>query len=171
MPNAPRGRASPKPRALRNFEGKADAAALRVALVVSRFNPIVTERLRAGAEECLARHGADRGASAVFHVPGAWEVPLAARRAAASGRFDAIVALGALVRGETTHYDVLASEVARGLGAVMADTGVPVGFGVLTTETVEQALERAGGSAGNKGYDAARSALAMADLLRRVRQG
>jgi 6,7-dimethyl-8-ribityllumazine synthase len=139
-----------------------------VALVVARFNELVTQRLRAGAEACLAEHRVRRADCAVFEVPGAWEIPLVARRAAASGRFDAVVALGALVRGETTHFDVLASEVARGLGSVMADTGVPVGFGVLTTETVEQALDRAA-PGGNKGYDAARSALELADLLRRAR--
>lgn len=151
------------------LEGQLRAEGLRFAILVSRFNDGVTDRLLGGAWDCLARHGALEADCVVVRVPGSWELPLAARRLAVGGRFDAIVALGALVRGETSHFDVLAAAVAKGLAEVSHDTGIPVGFGVLTTESQEQALERAGGKAGNKGWDAALSAVEMADLLRRVR--
>ena len=136
------------------------------ALVVSRFNDFVTARLLAGAQDCLVRHGVEPERIAVVRVPGSWEIPLAASVLARSGRYDGIVALGVLIRGETPHFDVLAGEVARGLSRVTMETGVPVGFGVLTTESVEQAIERAGAKSGNKGWDAALSALEMASLLR-----
>ncbi len=141
---------------------------MRFALVASGFNDFICGRLLAATEDCLERHGAGAESRTVVRVPGSWEIPLAARRLADTGRYDAIVALGALIRGETPHFDVLAAEVARGLARVALETGVPVGFGVLTTETVEQAIERAGAKAGNKGWDAALSALEMASLFRRM---
>lgn len=139
---------------------------MRFGLVVARFNDFVCARLLAGAEDCLVRHGVEQ--LSVVRVPGSWEIPLAALRLARSGSYDGLVALGALIRGETPHFDVLAAQVARGLQQVSLETGVPVGFGVLTTESVEQAVERAGAKAGNKGYDAALSALEMVSLLRRL---
>jgi 6,7-dimethyl-8-ribityllumazine synthase len=148
------------------IEGSLDGRAFSFALVVSRFNDFVTSRLLLGAQDCLARHGVERERIAVVRVPGSWEIPLAASVLARSGRYDGIVALGVLIRGETPHFDVLAGEVARGLSRVTMETGVPVGFGVLTTESVDQAIERAGAKSGNKGWDAALSALEMASLLR-----
>ena len=150
------------------FEGSLDASRVRVALVVSRFNDLVTERLLAGAVACLERLGQPAELRTVVRVPGAWELPLAASHAARSGKVDAVVALGSLIRGATPHFDFIAAEAARGLGAVARETGVPVGFGLLTTETLEQALDRAGGKAGNKGAEAAASAVEMVQLLRRM---
>ena len=150
----------------RIFQGGLDARGLRVALVVSRFNDLVTERLLAGAVDCLARHGGGEDERTSVRVPGSWELPLAAKRAAASGKFDAVVALGALIRGETPHFDVLAAAVSKGLAQVALTEGVPVIFGVLTTDTVEQALDRAGSKAGNKGWDSALSAIEMVHLFR-----
>jgi 6,7-dimethyl-8-ribityllumazine synthase len=150
----------------RIFQGGLDARGLRVALVVSRFNDLVTERLLAGAVDCLTRHGGGEDERTIVRVPGSWELPLAAKRAAASGKFDAVVALGALIRGETPHFDVLAAAVSKGLAQVALSEGVPVIFGVLTTDTVEQALDRAGSKAGNKGWDAALSAIEMVHLFR-----
>jgi 6,7-dimethyl-8-ribityllumazine synthase len=153
------------------LEGSLDASQVRVALVVSRFNELVTERLLAGALTCLDRLGQPDEGRSVLRVPGAWELPLAASQAARSGRVDAVVALGALVRGATAHFEYIAAQASAGLAAVTRETGVPVGFGLLTTETVEQALERAGGKAGNKGAEAAASAVEMVQLLRRMAQG
>ena len=150
----------------RKLEGSLDARGLRIALVVSRFNDLVTERLLAGAVDCLARHGGGEDERTIVRVPGSWELPLAAKRAAASGKFDAVIALGALIRGETAHFDVLAAAVSRGLAQVALGEGVPVIFGVLTTDTVEQALDRAGSKSGNKGWEAALSAIEMVNLFR-----
>ena len=150
----------------RILEGNLDARGLRVALVVSRFNDFITERLLAGALDCLARHGGSEDDRTIVRVPGSWELPQAAKRAAASGRFDAVVALGALIRGETPHFDVLTAEVAKGLAQVALGEGIPVVFGVLTTDTVEQAMDRAGSKSGNKGWDAALSAIEMVNLFR-----
>jgi 6,7-dimethyl-8-ribityllumazine synthase len=141
------------------------APAGRVAVVVSRFNELVTQRLLAGARSCLAERGIPESAVDVVWVPGAFELPLAAASAAASGRYRAVVALGCVIRGETAHFDYVAGEAARGLQTVALTYRIPVGFGVLTTETFEQAVERAGGEAGNKGYDAADAALRMVDAL------
>ncbi len=151
------------------FEGTPRAPASgRVALVASRFNETVTTELVAGARECLAAHGVPDARIDVVWVPGAFELPLAAAAAAASGRYAAIVALGCVIRGETPHFEYVASEAARGLGAVARERRVAIGFGVLTTDTVEQAMARAGGPSGNKGYEAAEAALRMADVLGRV---
>ncbi len=143
-----------------------DGKRIRVALVVSRFNDFVTEKLLDGAERCLDRHGCTAERRKVVRVPGAWEIPQAAKKLALGGGFDAIIGLGALIRGETPHFDVLAAEVARGLGQVGLDSGVPTIFGVLTTNTVEQALARAGTKSGNKGWEAALAALEMAGVFR-----
>jgi len=152
----------------RTLEGTLDAAGIRIALVVSRFNGFVTTRLLEGAEDCLERHGCSADQRTVVRVPGSWEIPLAARPLAQSGNYDAIVALGALIRGETPHFDLLAAQVTRGLAQVGVDSGLPVIFGVLTTDTVEQAVDRAGAKAGNKGWEAALSAIEMVNLYRRM---
>ncbi len=152
----------------RTIEGSLDAKGMRVALVASRTNELVASRLIAGAMDCLERHGVSSDAIDVVRVPGSWEIPLAARKLASAGRYDAIVALGCLIRGETPHFDFIAKEVARGLAATSLDTGVPVALGVLTTESLEQALERAGAKGGNRGFDAALAAIEMVALLRRL---
>ncbi len=137
----------------------------RFALVASRFNELITDRLVEGAADCLRRHGVADGDIHLVRVPGAWELPLAVRRLADSGDFHGIVALGCVIRGATPHFEFVAGEAASGLGQVARSVQVPVGFGLLTTDTVEQALERAGTKAGNKGWEAALSALEMVDLL------
>jgi len=150
----------------KTFEGNLSGQGLSLAIVVSRFNRLVTERLLAGAHDALARHGVDQEKVDVAWVPGSLELPLAARRLAERGRYDAIVCLGAVIRGETPHFDYVASQAAAGISRVGLDSGVPTIFGVITANTLEQALERAGGKAGNKGYDAAVSAIEMANLMR-----
>ncbi len=140
----------------------------RFGLVVSRFNGFVVEALQSGAIDCLLRHGAGESDIEVIKVPGAHEIPLVARRMAESGRFDAIIALGAVIRGATPHFDYVAGECARGVAAVGRESGVPVAFGVLTVDTIEQAVERAGTKAGNKGADAALTAIEMVNLLRKL---
>lgn len=150
------------------IEGHLDAKGHRVALVVSRTNELVGSRLLEGAVDCLVRHGAAREEITIVKVPGSWELPLVAAPLAKSGRFDAVVALGALIRGETPHFDVLAAEVAKGLAQVATSTGVPVLFGVLTTDSLEQAMERAGSKMGNKGFEAALAAVETVNLLKRL---
>ena len=150
------------------MEGKLDAKGMRFALLVSRTNDFVGARLLAGAEDCLERHGAAVEARTVVKVPGSWELPLAASRLAASGKFDAIVALGALIRGDTPHFDVLAAEVAKGLAQSALQSGVPVAFGIVTADSLEQAIERAGAKSGNKGWDAALAAVEMVSLYRQM---
>ena len=151
------------------FQGELRGAGLRVALVVSRFNEPVTTRLLAGARSALERHGVREEDIDVAWVPGAFELPLVARRLAESRRYDAVACLGAIIRGETPHFDYIAAETARGIGQVAQDTGVPTIFGVLTPNTLEQAMERAGGKVGDKGYDAAVTAIEMATLMQRLR--
>jgi 6,7-dimethyl-8-ribityllumazine synthase len=147
---------------------------LRFAIVVSRFNAFVTDPLLAGAKQAFADAGADLGGIPVISVPGAWEIPVVAMTMAESGKYDALVCIGAVIRGDTPHFDYVAGEAARGIAAATDQTGVPIAFGVLTTNTVEQAVDRAGGpdgkKPGNKGYEAAQTALEMAHLLRRLRQ-
>jgi 6,7-dimethyl-8-ribityllumazine synthase len=150
-------------------EGALDAREHRVALVVSRFNELFTEKLLAGALDCLKRHGADDRNLHVVRVPGSFEVPLAAKVLAESGRHDAVVCVAAVIRGATPHFDLVAGEIARGIGQVALATGVPVTFGVLTTDTLEQAVERSGTKAGNKGWDAALAAIEMVNVLRDLR--
>ncbi|MBV9879094.1 MAG: 6,7-dimethyl-8-ribityllumazine synthase [Gemmatirosa sp.] len=147
------------------FSGNPSGAGRRFAVVVSRFNESVTRPLAEGAVEAFTRHGADFGDVDVIWVPGAWELPSAVRRALASDRYAAIVACGAVVRGETPHFDIVAGEAARGLADASAEYDVPVALGLLTTDTMEQAEARAGGAHGNKGWDAAMAAMEMADLF------
>ena len=150
------------------INGDLDAGERRFALVVSRFNELVTDRLLQGALSAFARHGVPAERLDVATVPGAVEIPLVASRLAASGKYGAVVTLGAVVRGDTGHYDHVAAMVANGVANAALSTGVPVIFGVLTTDTMEQALDRAGGKAGNKGAEAAVTAIEMADLLSRI---
>lgn len=153
---------------MRELRGSLDGATLRAGIVVSRFNEGVTEQLLGGALEALQESGVDDEQIVVVRVPGAWELALAARRLVEAERVDLVVALGCVIRGETAHFDFIAGESARRLGEVALSTGVPVAFGVLTTENEEQAWARAGGRGSNKGRDAALSALEMANLLRKM---
>jgi len=151
---------------MRIVEGKLQGAGLKFALVVSRFNAFITERLLEGALDCLKRHGVNDPDLTVVRVPGAWEIPLTAKRLVQSGKFDAVICLGAVIRGSTPHFDYVAAEVSKGVAQVGLESGVPVLFGVLTTDTLEQAVERAGSKAGNKGYAAAEAALEMVNLFK-----
>jgi 6,7-dimethyl-8-ribityllumazine synthase len=144
-------------------------ASARVALVATRFNHFIVDRLLDGARDALVRHGAAEDRITIVRVPGAWELPLAASRIAHGKKVDAIVALAAVIRGATPHFDVIVSEVSKGLAHVQLEHALPVGFGVLTTDTIEQAIERAGTKAGNKGFDAAVSAIEMMSLLRAMK--
>ncbi len=148
----------------RVIEGGLVARGLRVAVIAGRFNDLVVSRLVEGALDCLRRHGVAEKDIALVRVPGSFEIPQVARRIAASGKYDAIVSLGCLIRGETPHFDLIAQSVTSGISRAAEDTGVPVSFGVLTTNTLEQALERAGGKAGNKGWDAALAAIELGTL-------
>ena len=150
------------------IEGDLQVADARVGIVVGRFNSYIVESLLTGAVETLARCGIDREHLTVVRVPGAFELPLAADKLASSGKYDGVVALGAVIRGATPHFDYVAGECSKGLAHVALQRGVPVGFGVLTTDTVEQAIERAGSKAGNKGADAALSTVEMISLLRKL---
>jgi 6,7-dimethyl-8-ribityllumazine synthase len=152
------------------FEGQLSASGLRFAIVVSRFNSFITERLLNGAMDALTRTGANPDLIDVIKVPGSWEVPLAAGEVARQHRYDAVICLSAVIRGETPHFDYVAAEAAKGVAHAAAETGVPVAFGVLTTNTLEQAIDRAGAKGGNKGFDAAMTAIEMANLLRSLRQ-
>jgi 6,7-dimethyl-8-ribityllumazine synthase len=147
------------------FEGDLNGSGLRVAIVASRFNEAIVARLVEGATDGLRRHGVDTDSMAVAWVPGAFELPLVAARLATSGGYDAVITLGAVIRGATGHYDFVAGQCAAGIQRVQLDTGVPIVFGVLTTDTIEQAVERAGTKAGNKGFEAASTAIEMANLL------
>ncbi|MFO1417340.1 MAG: 6,7-dimethyl-8-ribityllumazine synthase [Methylotetracoccus sp.] len=150
------------------IEGHLSAAGLRFCVVASRFNSFIVDHLTSGAIEALRRHGAEAGAIDLVRTPGAFELPLALDRVAASGKYDAIVAIGAVIRGGTPHFDYVAGECVKGMTAASLKHGVPIAFGVLTVDTIEQAIERAGTKAGNKGAEAALSAIEMANLLRAV---
>ena len=152
---------------VRVIEGDLQGQGVKVSIVVSRFNSFITDRLLEGALDALRRHGVEEKGITVVRVPGSFEIPLGVRRAAGQ-KVDAVIALGALIRGGTPHFDYLSAEVIKGVAQVMLETGIPVSFGVLTTDTVEQAIERAGTKAGNKGAEAAQSALEMVSLLRRM---
>ena len=154
-----------------SYEGNLSGAGLRVAVAVARFNEFITDRLLQGALDGLRRHGVDEASIAVVRVPGAFELPVVCKRLAACGDYDAVIALGAVIRGATDHYDHVAGQAAAGLQRAQLDTGVPVVFGVLTTDTIEQAVERAGTKAGNKGFEAATTAIETADLLRQLPKG
>jgi 6,7-dimethyl-8-ribityllumazine synthase len=150
------------------LEGDLNGHGLKIALVVARFNSIVTSYLLGGAQEALRRHGVADDDVEIAHVPGSFEIPLTAKRLAQTGRYDAVICIGAVIRGETDHYDHVAGSVTSGIARVNLDTGVPTIFGVLTTDTVEQALNRSGLKAGNNGYEAAVSAIEMATLLKKI---
>ena len=152
----------------RHYEGHLVADGLRFGIVVARFNEFITNRLLGGAMDALLRHGADEERIDVAWVPGAFEIPLAAAKMASSGRYDAVICLGAIIRGATPHFDYVAAEASKGIAKVGLDTGVPVIFGVITADTIEQAIERAGTKAGNKGWDAALSAIEMSDIMRKL---
>lgn len=152
----------------RVFEGHIKGDGLRIGIVVSRFNEFITGKLLSGAWDSLTRHGVAAENVSVAWVPGAMEIPLVAQRMARTGDYDAVICLGAVIRGGTPHFDYVAAEVSKGVAMVQLETGLPVIFGVLTTDTIEQAVERAGTKAGNKGWDAAMSALEMANLLRSI---
>ncbi len=154
---------------VRTLEGQLAAAGLAFGIVTSRFNDFMTSRLLEGALDALRRHGADEERITVVKVPGSFEIPLAAKRLAASGQIDAVICLGTVIRGATPHFEYIAGEVAKGIAASMLETGVPITFGVLTTDSLEQAVERAGSKGGNKGFDAACSAIEMANLLRELK--
>ena len=153
---------------MNEISGDLNGAGKRFAILVTRFNSLVTEQLVTGAKDCLLRHGVSEDAIDLYRVPGAWELPVATARVVALGKHDAVVALGCVIRGGTPHFEYVAGEATRGLGAVAREASIPVSLGVLTTDTVDQALERAGTKAGNKGWDAALSALEMAELFRRM---
>lgn len=150
------------------LEGKLVAGKGKYAIVAARFNEFIVSKLVGGAQDALVRHGVNDEDIALAWVPGAFEIPLVAKKLAASGQYDAVLCLGAVIRGSTSHYDYVCSEVSKGVAAVGLDTGVPTIFGVVTTDTIEQAIERAGTKAGNKGYDAACTAIEMVNLLREI---
>ncbi|HDI6748011.1 TPA: 6,7-dimethyl-8-ribityllumazine synthase [Staphylococcus aureus] len=152
-----------------NFEGKLIGKDLKVAIVVSRFNDFITGRLLEGAKDTLIRHDVNEDNIDVAFVPGAFEIPLVAKKLASSGNYDAVITLGCVIRGATSHYDCVCNEVAKGVSKVNDQTNVPVIFGILTTESIEQAVERAGTKAGNKGAEAAVSAIEMANLLKSIK--
>lgn len=146
------------------FEGRFDARGRKIAIVASRFNDFFTKELLGGANDCLRRHGVPDADVDVAWVPGSFEIPMAAQRLARTGRYAAVVCLGCLIQGDTPHFQLIANEVTKGIAHVSLETGIPVVFGVITAETLEQAMERAGTKAGNKGFDAAQTALEMIDL-------
>ncbi len=152
-----------------NFEGKLIGKDLKVAIVVSRFNDFITGRLLEGAKDTLIRHDVNEDNIDVAFVPGAFEIPLVAKKLASSGNYDAVITLGCVIRGATSHYDYVCNEVAKGVSKVNDQTNVPVIFGILTIESIEQAVERAGTKAGNKGAEAAVSAIEMANLLKSIK--
>lgn len=150
------------------FEGKMNGSELKIAIVVGRFNDFITGRLLDGAKDTLIRHNVEEENVHVAYVPGAFEIPLVAKKLANSGNYDAVITLGCVIRGATTHYDYVCNEVVKGVSKVSDTTDIPVIFGVITTETIEQAIERAGTKAGNKGGDAALAAIEMANLLKNI---
>jgi 6,7-dimethyl-8-ribityllumazine synthase len=149
-----------------NYEGKLDATGLKFGIVIARFNSFITEELLSGAMDALVRHGAEEKNISVARVPGAMEITLVAKKLAQSKKYDAIITLGAVIRGSTSHYDYVCNEVAKGVAKLAVDEEIPVLFGVLTVENIEQAIERAGTKSGNKGYDVAVSAIEMANLIK-----
>jgi 6,7-dimethyl-8-ribityllumazine synthase len=155
---------------MQTYEGNLIGTGLKIGIVVARWNEFIGGNLLSGAIDALRRHGVDEGDIAVAWCPGSFEIPLVARRMAASKRYDAVITLGAVIRGATSHYDIVAGGVASGVAAAMQETGVPILLGVLTTDSIEQAIERAGTKAGNKGAECAVAAIEMANLLRQLEQ-
>ncbi|WP_276857101.1 6,7-dimethyl-8-ribityllumazine synthase [Intestinimonas timonensis] len=155
---------------MKTLEGKLVAKGIRVGIVAARFNEFITSKLLSGAMDGLVRHDVQEEDIHVAWVPGAFEIPLIASKMAKSGKYDAVICLGAVIRGSTSHYDYVCNEVSKGIAAVGLDSGIPVLFGVLTTENIEQAIERAGTKAGNKGYDCALSAIEMVNLIREIEE-
>ena len=153
---------------MKTLEGQLKADNLKFGIVVGRFNEFISSKLLSGSIDCLVRHGADNEDITVVWVPGAFEIPLVAKKMAATGKYDAIICLGAVIRGATPHFDYVCAEVSKGIASVSLQYETPVAFGVLTTENIEQAVERAGTKAGNKGVDAAMAAIEMADLLKNI---
>jgi 6,7-dimethyl-8-ribityllumazine synthase len=151
---------------MRTIEGKLNGAGLKFALVVSRFNSFITERLLEGALDCLRRQGVAEDDLMVARVPGAWEIPVVVKRLAQAKTYDGVICLGAVIRGSTPHFDYVAAEVSKGIAQVSLESGLPISFGILTTDTLEQAIERAGSKAGNKGFAAAEAAIEMVNLLK-----
>ena len=151
---------------MKKFEGKLTAERIRVGIVAARFNEFIVSKLLSGCEDGLIRHGVQEEDIAVAWVPGAFEIPLIASKMATSGKYDAVIALGAVIRGSTSHYDYVCSEVSKGIASVSLNSGIPVLFGVLTTDTIEQAIERAGTKAGNKGAECAEGAIELVNLIR-----
>ncbi|MBX0311947.1 MAG: 6,7-dimethyl-8-ribityllumazine synthase [Sulfurihydrogenibium sp.] len=150
------------------IEGKLSAEGLRFGIVVSRFNSFITERLLEGAIDCILRHGGSKENIEIVKVPGSFEIPLTAKKLAKSGKYDAVICLGAVIRGSTPHFDYVANEVTKGIAQVSLETEVPISYGILTTDTIEQAVERAGTKMGNKGFDAAMVAIEMANVLKSI---
>jgi len=153
---------------LKNIEGNLSAEDIKFAIVVGRFNSLISEKLLEGAIDCILRHGGDEKNITVVRVPGSFEIPLAAKKLAKTEDYDAVICLGAVIRGSTPHFDYVANEVSKGIATVSLETEVPIAFGVLTTDTIEQAVERAGTKMGNKGFDAALSAIEMVNLLKNI---
>ena len=153
---------------MKTFEGKLVSKEIKIGIVVARFNEFITAKLLSGAMDGLVRHEVKEEDIDVAWVPGAFEIPLIASKMAGSGRYDAVICLGAVIRGSTTHYDYVCNEVSKGIAAVAMQSGIPVMFGVLTTENIEQAIERAGSKAGNKGYECALGAIEMVNLIREI---
>ncbi len=150
------------------YEGKLSAKDMKIGIVISRFNDMISKRLLEGALDCIARHHGNPDEIDLFYVPGAFEIPVTAKKIAQTNKYDAIVCLGTLIRGNTPHFDYISAEVSKGIAQVSLEFGLPVSFGVLTTESIEQAIERAGTKAGNKGWDAALAAIEMADLFKNI---
>ena len=148
------------------IEGKLDATGLKVGLAISRFNSFISERLLEGSIDALLRHGAEADNLDVVRVPGAFELPMATKKMVESGKYDAVICLGAVIRGATPHFDYVSAEVTKGIASVSLDAGIPVAFGVLTTDNIEQAVERAGSKSGNKGFEAAVTVIEMVNLFR-----
>lgn len=151
-----------------HYEGYLNGEGLRIGIVVGRFNEFITSKLLSGAEDALKRHGVKSDDVSIAWVPGAFEIPLIAKKMATSGKYDAVITLGTVIRGATPHFDYVCSEVAKGVSRVSDHSGIPVIFGVLTTDSIEQAIERAGTKAGNKGWESAASAIEMANLLKKL---
>ncbi|MGC9007308.1 MAG: 6,7-dimethyl-8-ribityllumazine synthase, partial [Sulfurihydrogenibium sp.] len=150
------------------IEGKLTAEGIKFAIVVSRFNNLITERLLEGALDCILRHNGSQENIDIVRVPGSFEIPLVAKKLAKSGKYDAVICLGAVIRGDTPHFDYVANEVTKGIAQVSLETEVPISYGILTTDTIEQAIERAGTKMGNKGFDAALTAIEMVNVIKQI---